>query len=108
MNSRFYKIIRENAGFSRIKLTKIGHLDPVIEVIRTFKDATDRYLRIEFNAEPSPEFLATLDKRLLNFGQLEVLESSDALEELYQSCLPRTGGKTYLHYFDRKTYTRCE
>lgn len=108
MNKRFYQINQERAGFQRLQLTKVGHLDPCVETIHTFTNGDGRYLRIGFNCEPSSQFLEILDKRIKSFGKLTLCFNSDDLEKLFESCLPRQAPKKYLLYFDRPTYTRQE
>lgn len=108
MTMRFYRIIKEEPNFARIKLTKLGHLDSSIEQIHTFKDDQNRFIRIKFNKEPSNEVVQQLDKHINLFGQLEVVNNDEGLEDLFISCLPRQGNKKYLLYFDRSFYTRVE
>lgn len=109
MKLKFYKIKQEANGFSRPRLTSMGHIHEDIQTIHTFKDAPDnRYIRVGYSDTPNEEAFKLVEKKLNGMCAYEVCSELDTqkLNALFESCKDRKDNRNYIFYFDRATYVR--
>lgn len=107
MKLKFYKIKQEANGFSRPRLTSMGHIHEDVQTIHTFKDAPDnRYIRVGYSDNSNDEASKLVENKLKGMCSYETCSDSDSLDKLFESCKDRKEGRNYILYFDRATFVR--
>lgn len=96
---------KEVARYSlQMGLSKIGHLNEDVNVVSTFQYGSGRYVAIESEDVLDHDTIESIDKRLANYGDCELVASTDQLYLMHTFAKEGAPDSKYRLWFDRATY----